>query len=425
MEYISVPYTTAASEFLYGLNVVFAALKSKKRKLYTLYLHDRASDNATKGRDLERLAKSVGVTVKRIRNDFLPTMDKMADGRPHNGVILEASALPVPPVARLERIDATRNEIPLSLSPQSAEERAFHGITQIISYERSAWRQPLVLLLDGITDPGNIGNIVRTAYFYGVDAVAICTNTCAPVSLATLVKAASGATEAVPLLAVQKPADFVSQSSANGWRICAAVAPQPRDRDYHPKKASWTQSQTQLHTHRMTSPLARGPAILMMGAEGEGLRENLRSKARYNIAIEGARRERADDLGVDSLNVGAATAVLIEAFMRRPQANYVDRSAQDTSASTGEVAAGNGEGRKEEEREAKESTETARNQATGTPSSHEEVGTPEPSLLQMSREREALKDEEIASLLELETKFKKMAQEMAALETAEPTAPTK
>lgn len=437
MEDISVPYSHAASEFLYGLNVVYAALKSKKRTLYKLYLHDRASENATKGHDLERLAERVGVTVKRVRNDYLSTMDKMTAGRPHNGVILEASALPVPPVVRLERVDAARREIPLSLSLHTAEERSLYENTQSIPCAPSPWRHPLVLLLDGITDPGNVGNVIRTAYFYGVDAVAICVNTCAPVALATLIKAASGATEAIPILAIQKPADFVAQSSANGWRICAAVAPQssgPRDKDYHPKKQSnRIPTQTQLHTYRMTTPLARGPSILMMGAEGEGLRENLRVKARYNIAIEGAKRDRADDLGVDSLNVGAATAVLIEAFMRRPQMNFTDRASGEQPVENTMLSEQDGqEVEKSESRSVSvadrlmsmpENDEQAPSiivtpNASEQKTQHDHM--PSPALINGAEpaERKTLKDDEILSLAELENKFKKMTQEAAALETS-------
>lgn len=447
MEDISVPYSHAAAEFLYGQNVVYAALKSGKRTLYKLYLHDRAAENASKGHDLERLAKSVGVTVKRVRNDFLSTMDKMADGRPHNGVILEASALPLPPVACLERIDMTKREMPLTLSPQTAEERALHGNAHSLHYAASPWRNPLVLLLDGIVDPGNVGNIIRTAYFYGVDAIAICTNTCASVSLNSLIKAASGASEAIPILAIQKPADFVSRSSANGWRICAAVAPQssnPRDRDFHPKKQSHKiPTQTQLHTHRMTTPLARGPALLMIGAEGEGLRENLRSKARYNIAIETVKRERADDIGVDSLNVGAATAVLIEAFMRRPQMNFTDRTSNESGKPVSSASAGNtiiegDDGQDIEENEPP--TKSVADLLMSMPDNEEQIPPvlvpsnnpdgeiqpshmPSPALVNDSEPsiREPLRDDEIASLADLENKFRKMTQEAAAMETSEST----
>lgn len=311
-EYISIPYTTAASEFLYGLNVVFAALKSRRRSLYTLYIHKRARDNVYKGADLEQLATGAGVKVRRVDNDFLPVMDKMTDNRPHNGVILEVSPLPMPPVEQLGKVQPDRQSPLLLSQTQTAEERALYGISQFLPAPTEPWRQPFVLMLDGILDPGNMGNILRTAYFYGVDAVAVCVNTCAPLTSSILHKAASGATEALQILAIQRPADFVATSSRNGWRVHAAVAPEASGNNYK------STTRPQFSTNKMVSPLARAPSILMMGAEGEGLRLNLKNKASYNVLIAGQQRRAKDDMGVDSLNVGAAAAVLIEAFMRAP-----------------------------------------------------------------------------------------------------------
>jgi len=57
----------------------------------------------------------------------------------------------------------------------------------------------------------------------------------------------------------------------------------------------------------------------MMGSEGEGLRENLRSKADLEVTIErGSSAKHVVDVGVDSMNVGVATGVLVDAFMRDP-----------------------------------------------------------------------------------------------------------
>ena len=59
----------------------------------------------------------------------------------------------------------------------------------------------------------------------------------------------------------------------------------------------------------------------MMGSEGEGLRENLRSKADLEVTIErGSSAKHLVDVGVDSMNVGVATGVLVDAFMRDPSA---------------------------------------------------------------------------------------------------------
>jgi len=89
---LSIPYTTPASEFLYGTSVVTSALKSKRRKLYKLYVHESsghygglASQEATDRLAIARkLALTAGVEVVPVNSDSLPLMDKMSDGRPHN-----------------------------------------------------------------------------------------------------------------------------------------------------------------------------------------------------------------------------------------------------------------------------------------------------------------------------------------------------
>jgi len=81
---ISIPYTTAASEFLYGHSVVVAALKTQRRKLYNLYIHPRAHRDSEGVSALQDLAKAAGVKVKEVGDDWLRVMDKMSSGRPHN-----------------------------------------------------------------------------------------------------------------------------------------------------------------------------------------------------------------------------------------------------------------------------------------------------------------------------------------------------
>ncbi|KAF2215692.1 hypothetical protein CERZMDRAFT_35285 [Cercospora zeae-maydis SCOH1-5] len=238
-------------------------------------------------------------------------LDKMSDGRPHNGVILEASKLPAVPVTGLRKAESNKGLIPIELGPQTAEDAKINGSPKVINALSGSWRHPFVVMLDGITDPGNLGNIIRTCHFYGVDAIAVATNTCANLSSAVLAKASAGACEAMPLLSVSQPSNFVHASSKYRWKVYAAVAP-TGERDF---------SGQFLSTSRVSaeSPLAKHPCILMLGAEGEGLRQNLRNRADYFVSIEGGRRAKSvPDVAVDSMNVGVATGVLLEAFMRKP-----------------------------------------------------------------------------------------------------------
>ena len=76
-------------------------------------------------------------------------------------------------------------------------------------------------------------------------------------------------------------------------------------------------------------PLTKGPCILMLGAEGEGLRANLTAKADILLSIAGGRKDDGVDVGVDSLNVGVAAGVLMEAFLRRAQKEASSHATED------------------------------------------------------------------------------------------------
>lgn len=82
---LAIPYTTPASEFLYGHSVVTAALKNSRRKFYKVYLYH--GDTAeVRGQDwqVRKLALAANLEVTRVGNDWLRLMDKMSGGRPHN-----------------------------------------------------------------------------------------------------------------------------------------------------------------------------------------------------------------------------------------------------------------------------------------------------------------------------------------------------
>ena len=80
----SLPFTTAASEFLYGHSAVIAALNANRRKLYKLYLHPRANKESSGTKTVEQLCQQSGVMIVHVDNRWLQAMDKVADDRPHN-----------------------------------------------------------------------------------------------------------------------------------------------------------------------------------------------------------------------------------------------------------------------------------------------------------------------------------------------------
>jgi 21S rRNA (GM2251-2'-O)-methyltransferase len=306
---LSIPYTTPASEFLYGTSVVEAALSSRReprRKLYRLYISTGENrENLDQDAMLERLAKRNGVEVVRAGNEWLRVMDKMSGGRPHNGYILEASPLPRLPITSLGQLTTVDGQegFEVSVDYQSREEVAVNGASNFVKTQRNRYgRKPLVLLLDSIVDPGNLGGIIRTAAFLGVTAIAISARNSASFTPVVL-KASAGASEDVTLFMVNKPAGFLVDSKNAGWKVFAAVAPAKKHDPAMPASIS---------TDQLDDPLLEDPCILMLGSEGEGLRWNLRSKANVDLYIEGSRQSH----NVDSLNVSVAAGILCSSFLK-------------------------------------------------------------------------------------------------------------
>lgn len=146
----------------------------------------------------------------------------------------------------------------------------------------------LVLLLDRVQDPHNLGSCLRTAACFGVDAVVAPSHRSAALTPAA-VKVASGAAERVPVVAVGSILDAVERLKAAGVWIFAAdeSAPQPA------AKADLT-----------------GPVGLILGGEGSGVRTSLVRAADATVTLVPAG-------AFTTLNVAAATACLLYEVSRQ------------------------------------------------------------------------------------------------------------
>ncbi|KAK1145193.1 hypothetical protein N8T08_004626 [Aspergillus melleus] len=318
----SIPYTTPASEFIYGTSAVEAALRCSRRKLYTLYLYLSPGEelNFTKNA-LRKIALAKGIKVKLAFGDWDRLLDKMSAGRPHNGCIIEASHLPQLPVKSLKKVESNEeSHFSVELGSQSREEAMVNGINDRIEIHHSQERRrfPVVLLLNGIVDPGNLGAIIRSAYYLGVDAIIFAGKNSAPLSPVTI-KASAGAAENMTLLEACNEVDFIRRSKENGWRFYAADAPGPGSTFVDSLSAGGeTPSNNGLG-------FAQTPSVIMMGSEGAGLSNHIKSHADSIVSIPGSRFSmglgvESDPARVDSLNVSVAAALLMEMFLRVPLA---------------------------------------------------------------------------------------------------------
>lgn len=324
---LAIPYTTPASEFIYGTSAVEAALRCGRRQLYKLYIYQTTGEELNAAKiTMRKLALSKNVPIKMAFAEWDRLMDKMSAGRPHNGCILEASPLPKLPVAAFQAVPSISEEyFRTELAPQTREEAAVNGTDDRIPIhhpspppsEDQPHRYPVALLLDGVVDTGNMGAIIRSAYFLGVDAIVLAGRNSAPFSPVTI-KASAGAAENMPILHVKNEIDFIQRSQENGWRFYAADAPGPDSVYLDHIAAEDGQGGGQL-------PVATGPSVVMMGSEESGLSSHLKSHADATVSIPGARHSpglgvTSDPARIDSLNVSVAAALLMEKFLRTPLA---------------------------------------------------------------------------------------------------------
>ncbi|KAI1156961.1 RNA methyltransferase [Nemania diffusa] len=318
---IRIHHTTAASQFLYGRSVVEAALKESRRQLYKLYIYSGEDrQNISQDDMLVKLAQQKGVDVTKVPNDGLRMMDKMSGGRPHNGCILEASPLPQLPLKALGSLSIVPQKpgFDVIVNHQSSEEAEINGTSNFVQYELPKGRKPFVLLLDGILDPGNLGAILRTAAFLGVNGIAITKDSSATLTAVAL-KASAGASEVATLFSVNSTLDFLARSKENGWLVYAAVPSTKRSR-----------GNSHLTVDRIDTydPLSLQPTLLVVGSEGEGLSKPVRRLADHEVSIPGASSGFLSV--VDSLNVSVATGILCSAFLRKQSSGMIEVSDEPT-----------------------------------------------------------------------------------------------
>ncbi|KAG6000197.1 hypothetical protein E4U21_005740 [Claviceps maximensis] len=308
-----IPYTTAASQFLYGKSVVKAALEQGRRQVYKLYVY--GGENRRDSKDNEAmitLARSRGVPVTIVPNEDQRLMDKMSMGRPHNGFVLETSPLPQFPVKSLGQLEESPSRLGfhLKLDHQTAEQRSVNGQDTFVRKARNSASKPLVLLLHEILDPGNLGALLRTANYLGIDAVGITSRGSAHLTPVVL-KSAAGAAEEVTIFTVNSPVEFLTESRAMGWKTYSAVAPPEKKLvKIHGDKFVSTDDIEQMR------PLDHHPCILVMGNEGYGLPRSIKVATEFELSVPKLLR----DGSVDSLNVSVAAGLLCHAFVKKDMA---------------------------------------------------------------------------------------------------------
>ncbi|MBV6417173.1 MAG: 23S rRNA (guanosine-2'-O-)-methyltransferase RlmB [Steroidobacteraceae bacterium] len=242
----------SSAERIFGLHAVRAVLTRDPARIVRLTLAERRDDRRIA--EIEALARSANVPLQRVDAH---TLSKMAGEGAHQGVLAEVR--PMPPWTEDDLLEALR----------SAD-------------------APLVLALDGVQDPHNLGACLRTADACGALAVVVPKDRAAQVN-ATVRKVAAGAAETTPVAAVTNLSRTLKLLKEAGLWVIGAAG----EADRLAQDADLT-----------------GPLVLVMGAEGSGLRELTRKNCDFLV--------RLPQIGsVESLNVSVATGMLLYEAIRQ------------------------------------------------------------------------------------------------------------
>ncbi|MBX7220967.1 MAG: 23S rRNA (guanosine(2251)-2'-O)-methyltransferase RlmB [Blastocatellia bacterium] len=238
---------------IYGISPIFEALKAGKRDFQRL-LFARGAKPA-RLEDLRQLARKKGIPCFEEPREKL---DQLTGGVNHQGVVAVVSAASY----------ADPSEI-LDALPEN----------------------PLLVLLDQVEDPHNLGAIIRTAECAGANGVFITEHHAAHLT-DTVVKASAGATEYVPVARVTNLSYFIESLKA---RHIWVIGVEANGEKSYPE---WDFQQ---------------PTAIVMGSEGKGLRRLVREHCDMIVSIP--------LLGqITSLNVSVATGVLLYEAVRQRRA---------------------------------------------------------------------------------------------------------
>ncbi len=240
----------------YGIHSVRVMLTRSPQRIRRLLLAS-AREDARLG-EIRALAQRAGVQVAPAD---VATLDKLADGGRHQGVVAELQAQAGDPETQLE---------------QALE---------------AAGASPLLLVLDGVQDPHNLGACLRSADAAGVAAVIAPRDRAAGLTPVAR-KVAAGAAESVPFVSVVNLARTLRDLKERGvWLVGTA-----------------DDAEQTLYDVDLT-----GPTAIVLGSEGEGMRRLTRETCDQLVSIPMAG-------AVESLNVSVATGVVLYEAVRQRRA---------------------------------------------------------------------------------------------------------
>ena len=240
-----------------GRNAVKEMLDSEPSRIEKVFL-----DRKNPSHDLVEIAgqsRKLNVPIS-----YVPTikLDKLGGRTPHQGVAAQISEIVYGDL-----------------------EEELHTIAETPDLVKE--RKPILVVLDGIEDTGNLGAILRSAYGFGVSAVIVSTKSSAPVTAAT-VKASAGTAHKIPILRASEIGPCLQQLKERGYWIVGT--------DGGAESSIWDQDWDR-------------PVAIIIGGENKGISEDTRDLSDFLVKIPLATE-------LESLNASVSAAVVLSSAMR-------------------------------------------------------------------------------------------------------------
>ena len=243
------------TEILFGIHPVVEALKAGRRKFYEIYI--AREKNASRLGDILKIAEDRGITLKQIN---APQLSALASTPEHQGIGARVSVYP------------------------------FEDLNRILGGKTSG-DLGLILILDQIVDPRNLGALIRTALAVGVEGVIIPKHHSAPAGPVAS-KASAGAMEHLFMVKVTNLAGTIKELKSAGM---------------------WVGGLDRYGLKTVFETDLSGPLALVIGAEEKGIRPLVKAACDFLVSIP--------QIGpVESLNASVAGAVaMYEVFRQKSQ----------------------------------------------------------------------------------------------------------
>lgn len=244
----------AGSRLVWGVNPVLEALRSKPDRVDRLLYAEGALNPKVAGEILSR-ARTAKLKVAQVPREKLSAL---TDGGVHQGVVLE--------LRELEYVE----------------------LPQLIEASKQSEWPGLIVVLDGLTDPQNVGAIIRSAHAFGAHGIVMPKDRAVGITGA-VAKASAGAVEHVPVARVTNISRALETLKEAGFWSAAA--------DPEGTQTIWEA--------RLDSPIA-----LVVGAEGPGVREGVLKHCDFRLRIPMRGQ-------VASLNASVSAAVVLAEIVRQ------------------------------------------------------------------------------------------------------------